>query len=100
MRNFTVLSGIFGITGIVFGAFGAHALNAILLERGTRGAWETAVFYHLLHAATLFGLAAWHHREAPSANRNGLVWAGRCWTAGIILFSGSIYGLALGGPRW
>lgn len=98
--RFTLLAaGIFGLTGVAIGAMGAHALKATLLERGTAVAWETASRYHMYHAVALLGLAALGPALAPSAT-SSLRWAARLWCIGIILFSASIYWLALGGPRW
>src|SRR5690606_5605055 len=90
---------ILGLTGLVLGALGAHALRALLLERGTANAWETAVRYQLWHAIGLLGLAVWLRQTAPKPERL-LAWAAGCWVAGVIVFSGSVYALALGGPRW
>jgi uncharacterized membrane protein YgdD (TMEM256/DUF423 family) len=61
--------------------------------------WETAVRYHLLHAVGLLGIAIWL-RQRPAAAEWPPRWAARSWIVGTILFSGSLYGLALGGPRW
>lgn len=92
-------AGILGATGVALGAFGAHGLRAALAERGTAHAWATAVQYHLLHAVALLALAAW--LSQPSAfGRGNVRWAARCWIAGTLLFSGSLYVIALGGPRW
>jgi uncharacterized membrane protein YgdD (TMEM256/DUF423 family) len=98
-------AGIFGGSGVVLGAFGAHALKVSLAQRGMADVWDTAVKYQLVHAVALLALAAWI--EARSANgqddpgwRKAATWAARCWVAGISLFSGSLYLLALGGPRW
>jgi len=100
MRNLALLSGIFGVTGVLLGAFGAHALKGTLLERGTHDAWATAVLYQLVHAVALLALAGWRLRDLPeSAKRDWLQWAGLSWSAGILLFSGSLYLLAVGGPR-
>lgn len=99
--NIPFVGGAFGFTGVLLGAFGAHALKATLVARGTRDIWETAVFYQLIHAATLLGIAAWGERTAPQAippARNRLAWTACCWSLGILLFSGSLYALALGGP--
>lgn len=86
-------AGIFGATGVGLGAFGAHALRAMLTELGTRDRWETAVFYQLIHTVALVAAAAWLRAGAassvPAAKR--LTWAARCWSAGIILFSGGLY---------
>jgi len=93
------IAGILGAIGVGLGAFGAHALQEILQERGMSNAWETAVHYHLLHAVGLICIALWLRQEPQSATHS-FRWAARSWVAGIILFSGSLYGLALGGPRW
>ncbi len=92
-------AGVFGLTGVALGAMGAHALAATLAERGMSHAWETGSRYHLFHALALFGAAIWL-RGSAGRTRTHFRWATRCWVAGIILFSGSLYGLALGGPRW
>ena len=81
------------------GAFGAHALAATLAEKGMTHAWETASRYHLLHTLALLGTAAWL-KATSGAPANRLFWAARCWSIGTVLFSGSLYGIALGGPRW
>jgi uncharacterized membrane protein YgdD (TMEM256/DUF423 family) len=98
-RTLLFAAGFFGATGVAAGAFGAHGLRDFLLERGMSSAWETAARYQLLHAVALFAAAAWM-RSAPGAARRRVGWAAACWGAGIVLFSGSLYGLAAGGPRW
>jgi uncharacterized membrane protein YgdD (TMEM256/DUF423 family) len=98
-RTTLLAAGLFGATGVAFGAFGAHALRDWLLERGTTVAWETAARYQLLHAAALLGAAAWLRQAAGAAQRR-VGWAAACWAVGIVLFCGSLYGLAAGGPRW
>lgn len=95
-------AGLLGLTGIALGAFGAHALKATLMERGMTTAWETAVKYHLLHAVALVALAAWARAAGPETDAGARLpaWITRLWAAGVVLFSGSLYWLALGGPRW
>ncbi|MEO7052263.1 MAG: DUF423 domain-containing protein [Rhodanobacter sp.] len=84
--------GIAGGSAVLFGAFGAHALRAVL-DPTQRELWRTAVDYHVWHALALVlavGLGgARGRRVAISA-----------FVLGIVLFSGSLYGLALGAPRW
>jgi uncharacterized membrane protein YgdD (TMEM256/DUF423 family) len=108
-------AGLLGAAGVVTGALGAHALAPALTARDTRGVWETAVQFHLLHAVALLGLAAWLrageriHSTTPTearfrggfpAGARRLDWAVRSWVIGIILFSGSLYALAFGwAPR-
>lgn len=91
---------LFGASGVVAGAFGAHALRPFLLERGTLDVWQTGVHYHLLHSAALLGVAAWLRGEQGEAALRRAAWAVWCWCAGIVLFAGSLYLLAAGGPAW
>ncbi len=63
-------------------------------------AWETGSRYHLLHAMALLGVPAWVLGVEASNGARLMDWAARLWCLGIVLFSGSLYWLALGGPRW
>ena len=100
MRRFSLIAGsALGFAGVVLGAFGAHALKDTLLERGMAGVWETAVHFTLFHATALLA-AAGLAGALPQVALARLRWAARLWTAGVLLFSGSLYLLALGGPRW
>ncbi len=85
------ISAITGFLGVALGAFGAHAFKAHLEALHMADVWETAVFYHLVHAVVLLLLAA--RPRFPRAP-----W--RCFLAGIILFSGSLYLLAFTGIHW
>lgn len=81
---------------VIMGAFGAHALKARLgVELGA--VYRTAVDYHFYHAIGLLaaGLAA---ERLPGVH--ALRWSGALFGAGIVLFSGSLYVLSLGGPGW
>ena len=71
---------------VALGAFGAHALRSSLEGRGMVDVWNKAVFYHFIHAIALLVLAL-----------SGTINRGACWLllAGILLFSGSLYLLAL-----
>jgi len=75
-----------GLLAIALGAFGAHALRGVLEANQTREVWNTAVLYHLVHAPALLWAAT-----AEPLLQEAII----CWTAGIILFSGSLYALAL-----
>ena len=92
-------AGVLGLTGVALGAMGAHGLKATLIERGMMQAWETAARYHMFHAVALLGLAAWT-QAAPGRSVGLLRWTAHCWWVGVVLFSASLYWLALGGPRW
>lgn len=98
-----IASGIFGLSGVALGALGAHALAARLAATGKASVWETAAQYQLLHAVALLAVAvalmSGAARERPGVTR-WLTRAGWCWSAGVVLFSGSLYWVALGGPRW
>ncbi|MHB1847065.1 MAG: DUF423 domain-containing protein [Deltaproteobacteria bacterium] len=89
------LGAILGFVGVAAGAFGAHALRARLTPE-LLTVFETGARYELYHALALLavGLAA---ARDPSPLWG---WAGGFFTAGIVLFSGSLYALALTGTRW
>lgn len=86
--NKLTISCLLAALGIALGAFGAHALKASLEASGHVSTWNTATQYHLLHAVALFVLAA-----VGEGLRSR--WTFRLWTIGIVLFSGSLYGLAI-----
>lgn len=82
--------------GVGLGAFGAHTLKGRLSE-SMLAVYHTGVQYHLLHALGLLivGLVMLHAGQATPFR-----WAAYLLLAGIALFSGSLYVLALGGPKW
>jgi uncharacterized membrane protein YgdD (TMEM256/DUF423 family) len=97
-RTFLVVAGLYGAAGVALGAFGAHGLRSRLSE-ASLAVWQTAVAYHLVHALALLAVGVWlrtvgHTPVAP------LVVTGWSFVAGVALFSGSLYLLALGGPRF
>jgi uncharacterized membrane protein YgdD (TMEM256/DUF423 family) len=87
-----LLVGLAGASAVLLGAFGAHALRGVLDVQG-RELWQTAVNYHVWHALAL-ALAVGLGR-----GRSGR-FAIAAFAIGIVLFSGSLYALALGAPRW
>ena len=76
---------------VALGAFGAHSLRSTLELRGMMDVWNKAVLYHFIHAIVLLVLALY-----------GTVNRGAWWLffAGIFLFSGSLYLMALTNLRW
>jgi uncharacterized membrane protein YgdD (TMEM256/DUF423 family) len=76
---------------VALGAFGAHALRSTLESHGMIDVWNKAVLYHLAHAIALLTLAS-----------TGTINRGAWWLlfAGIFLFSGSLYLMALTNLRW
>jgi uncharacterized membrane protein YgdD (TMEM256/DUF423 family) len=91
-----LLASFLGFTGVLTGALGAHALEETLESRGMVTVWQTAVLYHLVHALALLALGIWSGYAGDSRSRTAAGW---CWITGALLFSGSLYVLALGGPR-
>ena len=92
---FARLAAFFGATGVALGAFGAHGLKKILAA-DMLAIFETGCRYQMLHALALFGVAVLVATRPGRAARA----AGWFFTAGIVLFSGSLYLLAGLGWRW
>ncbi|MBZ0281496.1 MAG: DUF423 domain-containing protein [Anaerolineae bacterium] len=90
-RTFTLLASIIAFFGVALGAFGAHALNATLTANGRENTFDTAVQYQLVHAIALLA-AAWIADKNPKHLTRA---AGYLFAAGTILFSGSLYILAI-----
>lgn len=87
-------AGALGAGGVVLGAFGAHGLRSRLTVEAL-ASWHTAVQYHLLHSVALLALALF-----ACATGRSITAPAALFSAGILLFSGSIYALVLGAPRW
>jgi uncharacterized membrane protein YgdD (TMEM256/DUF423 family) len=85
------LAAVSGFLVVALGAFGAHSLKPLLQTHQTLAIWEKAVMYHALHTLVLLGLAA------QPGIATGVVVSFLC---GIVLFSGSLYVLALTNLRW
>jgi uncharacterized membrane protein YgdD (TMEM256/DUF423 family) len=84
------LAGVLGFLGVALGAFGAHGLRERLAP-GMLEVYKTGVLYHLIHAAALLAVALGAERLArPRA-------VATLWAAGIVIFSGSLYALAITG---
>ncbi|BCR03770.1 UPF0382 membrane protein YwdK [Desulfuromonas versatilis] len=81
---------------VALGAFGAHILKA-RLAADMFAIWQTAVQYHLPHAVGLVVVGILIHLLPGNAMLN---WAGWLLVVGMLLFSGSLYLLALSGLRW
>ena len=91
------LSALSGCLAVILGAFGAHGLKGNISDN-LLSAFQTGVHYHMFHTLALFGLAIL--MTQLSVVPKILLWSAYLWMAGIVLFSGSLYGLALGGPGW
>jgi uncharacterized membrane protein YgdD (TMEM256/DUF423 family) len=85
------IAAAFCFLAVALGAFGAHALKATLQASGMMDAWNKAVLYHLVHAVALVALTL-----SGAGNRATYF----LLAAGIVLFSGSLYTMALSNVRW
>lgn len=94
-RLFFSVGALSALVSVAAGAFGAHALRARLTPE-LLAIFETAARYQMYHALGLLA-AAWATTRWPGALP---VWAGWLFVAGTVLFSGSLYALALTGIRW
>jgi uncharacterized membrane protein YgdD (TMEM256/DUF423 family) len=93
--NFQVIAALLGLTSVVAGAFGAHGLRGRLSPEMLQ-AFETGARYQMFHALALFVPAG-----AATPRPRAATWS--CWlfVAGTVLFSGSLYAIALTGlPIW
>ena len=88
--------GLAALAAVALGAFGAHALKGRLTPE-MLAVWHTAVEYHVFHALGLLAVGLVAAQLPESAL---LKWSGWLMLAGIVLFSGSLYALALTGVRW
>lgn len=88
-QTILITASIFGMLAIIFGAFGAHALQKTLSEEQLKS-FETGVKYQMYHAIVLLILG--YNTTVSSAT----YW---CFTLGVLLFSFSIYGLVLSSAK-
>lgn len=91
-RTFMFIGALLGFVGVALGAFGAHFLKD-RLSTDMLAVFETGVRYHLIHAVALLATAT----LADRVGERLLAAAGWLFTSGIVLFSGSLYVLALTG---
>jgi uncharacterized membrane protein YgdD (TMEM256/DUF423 family) len=91
--NWIVVGAVWGFLAVALGAFGAHGLRTRASEQATLW-WTTGAHYHLIHAVSLVlvGLLRLHAERVD--------FAGWAFLLGSLVFSGTLYGIALGGPRW
>ncbi|MBK8178724.1 MAG: DUF423 domain-containing protein [Planctomycetes bacterium] len=89
-----VAAGAFTLfVAVALGAFGAHGLKQVVGPEQV-AIWTTGVHYQALHGLGLIAHGLWRERAAGGATPAWL------FSAGILCFSGSLYGLALGAPSW
>lgn len=92
---FVAIASILGALSVAGGAFGAHALKGKLTDAAL-GSFETGVRYQMYHAIALLIIALLISQNPGSKE---LIAAGWCFVAGVVLFSGSLYGLSLLGIK-
>jgi uncharacterized membrane protein YgdD (TMEM256/DUF423 family) len=94
-RPWLAFAAVSGFLAVALGAFGAHGLGETLDAHG-RELWEKAVLYHMFHTVVLLAIAALSDRLPVRPLR----FSGGAFVIGIVVFSGTLYLLALGGPNW
>jgi len=93
--NWIFLGALGGALAVIAGAFGAHGLADRLSPRELQ-LWETAARYLMYGSFALLGVGL----LGAQRPRPGVAAAGWCLLAGSAIFSGTVFALALGGPRW
>jgi uncharacterized membrane protein YgdD (TMEM256/DUF423 family) len=100
-NGLVALGATFAGLAVALGAFGAHGLRARVTPE-MLAVFETGVRYQFYHAAALLllGVFAISSSRASAASVPGASAAAWCFVVGIVLFSGSLYVMAIGGMRW
>tara|TARA_Y100000589_G_scaffold106954_1_gene101520 strand:+ start:2886 stop:3260 length:375 start_codon:yes stop_codon:yes gene_type:complete len=96
VKQFLIISALGMFLGVALGAFGAHGLKQKISQE-MLDIWNTAVLYHMLHC---LGLAIVALSFKFFGNTHWFLWSGWALIIGILIFSGSLYILALSGVRW
>ena len=92
------LGAVFGFVAVALGAFGAHALKAQLSVEALEW-YRTGVQYQFWHALGMLALVRACGAAPVTPGRRAAIIACACFAAGIVLFSGSLYAMALSDPR-
>jgi uncharacterized membrane protein YgdD (TMEM256/DUF423 family) len=101
MKFFIQAGAVLGLLGVALGAFGAHALRAMLDASGRAATFETAVKYQFYHALALVmvGVLMQLFGSNPTIVKL-LNWSGYSFLGGTLIFSGSLYILCFTGITW
>lgn len=92
-----LIASALGAVAVMLGAFGAHSFKSILQANGTLETFNTAVKYHFFHTLAMILVALLMDKYASKL----LEYSAISMLAGIVLFSGSLYILALSGvTKW
>ena len=95
IRFLFVTGAVLGMLAVAAGAFGAHGLRERLTPEALAW-WETGAKYQIYHALALLA-AAWLGSQVVGRMPGAAGW---CFLAGTAIFSGTLYLMALGAPRW
>ncbi|MCO6429657.1 MAG: DUF423 domain-containing protein [Deltaproteobacteria bacterium] len=96
-RKWAAIGAALSALAIILGAFGAHALKGAVSQYSLE-VYEKGAFYHLIHSVSLLLIAALCGARLLGAA--SLMWVGRLFLIGILIFSGSLYLLAATGVKW
>ena len=97
LRFFAGLGVILCLTSVAVGAFGAHALNELLLANHRKEVFDLANRYHFYHGLAMIALSATLNHVSPANNGKLLP---LLFFSGTMVFSGSLYVLALSNVSW
>ena len=89
-------AGALGLTGVLAGTFGAHGLKGVLTPQ-LQETFEIGVQYHLIHAVACLALNVVKGATPTCRWITNAAWF---WTVGVVIFSGSLYALALTSKHW
>ncbi len=95
-RRTVRLGALLGLLGVAAGTFGAHGLEQVAEGPKALAWWDTAVQYHLVHALALLATGA----LAGQRPCRSITVASVAFAFGVAVFSGTLYAMALGAPRW
>lgn len=94
MNKWVSISAVLGALSVIMGAFGAHGLEGRVEEKAIE--WvRTGAHYQLTHALALLGWAIWRQQSGQSSELPG--WG---FLLGTVIFSGTLYAMTFGAPRW
>jgi uncharacterized membrane protein YgdD (TMEM256/DUF423 family) len=86
-KNYLIVAVFFGGLAVALGAFGAHGLESITTDEKIIHGFQTGVQYQMYHALALLAISMLYDKF----QNKWIKWAGNCFIAGVILFSGSLY---------
>lgn len=98
-KTYLLISAISGFLAVALGAFGAHGLRD-KLSADLLAVYHTGVQYHFYHTLALLVVAVLLALQSSSPALSLLKWSGNLFAIGIVIFSGSLYVLAISGVRW